>query len=321
MTSSINAATSRPPQPRQTCHPDRRGPGRPRDLRPRHPPHARRSLRPGAPVLLRSRHAGRPRIRGRRAARRECELAQPRRHHPTPALSRQGRSGRQADQGTPRPLRADPRRPRTRPGTPHRQRRSPTTRSFVDDRRRTHHRDRARHDPLGRPRQRARATRPLPAWSLRHTGATWMADAGIPLRILGHQSIETTKGYRHSDTSPQQSNRPTSSSPHRHREGSHRTAACLVCDASTSPLRPLHSGWNTALPADWSTSKALIGPLQRLTASRPPLSAWESIRPEPTPSSPDGHRQPSPDTTKPWRETCSHQGFAVGMTGFEPATP
>lgn len=38
---------------------------------------------------------------------------------------------------------------------------------------------------------------------LRHTGATWMADAGIPLHvlqgILGHQSIETTKGYLHAD--------------------------------------------------------------------------------------------------------------------------
>ncbi len=38
---------------------------------------------------------------------------------------------------------------------------------------------------------------------LRHTGATWMADAGIalhvPQEILGHQSIETTKGYLHPD--------------------------------------------------------------------------------------------------------------------------
>lgn len=38
---------------------------------------------------------------------------------------------------------------------------------------------------------------------LRHTGATWMADAGIPLhvlqKILGHKSIETTKGYLHPD--------------------------------------------------------------------------------------------------------------------------
>lgn len=39
--------------------------------------------------------------------------------------------------------------------------------------------------------------------SLRHTGATWMADAGIPLhvlqKILGHKSLETTRGYLHPD--------------------------------------------------------------------------------------------------------------------------
>ncbi len=38
---------------------------------------------------------------------------------------------------------------------------------------------------------------------LRHTGATWMADAGVPLhvlqQILGHASIETTRGYLHPD--------------------------------------------------------------------------------------------------------------------------
>ncbi len=38
---------------------------------------------------------------------------------------------------------------------------------------------------------------------LRHTGATWLADAGVPLHvlqeILGHQSMETTRGYLHSD--------------------------------------------------------------------------------------------------------------------------
>lgn len=38
---------------------------------------------------------------------------------------------------------------------------------------------------------------------LRHTGATWMANAGIPLhvlqKILGHKSIETTEGYLHPD--------------------------------------------------------------------------------------------------------------------------
>lgn len=39
---------------------------------------------------------------------------------------------------------------------------------------------------------------------LRHTGATWMADAGVPLHvlreILGHRSLETTRGYLHTDT-------------------------------------------------------------------------------------------------------------------------
>ncbi|WP_294179745.1 site-specific integrase [uncultured Schumannella sp.] len=38
---------------------------------------------------------------------------------------------------------------------------------------------------------------------LRHTGATWMADAGVPLHvlqdILGHASVETTRGYLHPD--------------------------------------------------------------------------------------------------------------------------
>ncbi|WP_229731150.1 tyrosine-type recombinase/integrase [Microbacterium faecale] len=38
----------------------------------------------------------------------------------------------------------------------------------------------------------------------RHTGATWLTDAGIPLHvlqsILGHKSIETTRGYLHPDT-------------------------------------------------------------------------------------------------------------------------
>jgi integrase len=39
---------------------------------------------------------------------------------------------------------------------------------------------------------------------LRHTGATWMADAGVPLHvlreILGRGSLETTKRYLHADT-------------------------------------------------------------------------------------------------------------------------
>ena len=38
---------------------------------------------------------------------------------------------------------------------------------------------------------------------LRRTGATWVADAGVPLHvlqeILGHASMETTRGYLHPD--------------------------------------------------------------------------------------------------------------------------
>lgn len=38
---------------------------------------------------------------------------------------------------------------------------------------------------------------------LRHTGATWLADAGVPLHvlpdILGHASIEATRGHLHPD--------------------------------------------------------------------------------------------------------------------------
>ena len=38
---------------------------------------------------------------------------------------------------------------------------------------------------------------------LRHTGATWMADAGVPRHVLqkihGHKSLETTRQYLHPD--------------------------------------------------------------------------------------------------------------------------
>ena len=57
--------------------------------------------------------------------------------------------------------------------------------------------------------------------SLRHTGATWLANAGVPLHvlqeILGHASIETTRGYltRTTGTSPPLLSRPTPSSTSR----------------------------------------------------------------------------------------------------------
>ncbi len=67
---------------------------------------------------------------------------------------------------------------------------------------------------------------------LRHTGATWMADAGIPLHvlqgILGHQSIETTKGYLHSD--------------HRHLAAAARQANQFLSAPSPRREPPRHDG-------------------------------------------------------------------------------
>ncbi len=62
---------------------------------------------------------------------------------------------------------------------------------------------------------------------LRHTGATWLADSGVPLhvlqQILGHQSIETTTAYLHPDhrhlaEAAEQANRFLSQSPNRRQE-------------------------------------------------------------------------------------------------------
>lgn len=86
-------------------------------------------------------------------------------------------------------------------------------------------RERIYHHPRRRvPPQKsspARSTKPYPqptstttstkdGWlglrrhDLRHAGATWFANAGVPLHIvrdiLGHASIETTKSYLHTDT-------------------------------------------------------------------------------------------------------------------------
>ncbi len=50
---------------------------------------------------------------------------------------------------------------------------------------------------------------------------------------------------------------------------------------------------------------------------RPQATARESAG-----GGPEGdHGKRPPDMMKPRRETCSHLGFYVGLTGFEPATP
>ena len=67
---------------------------------------------------------------------------------------------------------------------------------------RDHHRHPAGRDWLGRAGHRARAAWPCPP-RLRHTAPTWMADAGVDLRILqrvaGHQDPAVTARYLHPD--------------------------------------------------------------------------------------------------------------------------
>jgi len=110
-------------------------------------------------------------------------------------------------------------------------------------------------------------------------------------------------------TSPRPPDRPTSSSPHRHREGSHPAATCLICDAP----RP-RSGRSTAAGA---SSCPQIGPLHRhllvhFTASRAPRSARAWPRPGRAPDPLGGPRKPSPNTTKPWRKLPLTRAFASG---------
>lgn len=61
-----------------------------------------------------------------------------------------------------------------------------------------HHRDRPRRNRLGQHRHKARTYPDLTCHGLRHTGATWMADADFRLHvvreILSHASVETTPG-------------------------------------------------------------------------------------------------------------------------------
>ena len=68
---------------------------------------------------------------------------------------------------------------------------------------------------------------------LRHTGATWMTDSGFPLhvhvlqKILGHQSLETTRKYLHAD--------------HRHLASAVKQANAFLANCSPS-VPPRHRG-------------------------------------------------------------------------------
>lgn len=112
--------------------------------------------------------------------------------------------------------------------------------------------------------------------SLRHTGAIWLADAGIPLHvlqeILGHQSIETTKGYLHSDhrhlaEAVRQANRFLARADQNGVEPPKSTRALTTAEPA-----PTHRNWGRtiAVPPDWSTREALIGPLPAPPAAASP---------------------------------------------------
>lgn len=144
-------------------------------------------------------------------------------------------------QGAPRP---DPRPAPADPGTPHEEEGARRSTAGRPERRRSHHSDRARRDELGSDRQGSRPARPRPPRSPAHR-ATWMADAGIPLHvlqdILGHASVETTRGY------------PTLSSP-----APPRPAASPVA----TRRGPCRGVWRSA-PSVWS-------PLVGCTVQRAP---------------------------------------------------
>ena len=110
-----------------------------------------------------------------------------------PDYTRPRRPDRQGDKGQARPEGADHR------GSPRSGRRPPVHRS---SRRPHHHGGPARRHPLGRGGD-ALGYEHLRRHDLRHTGLTWMADAGVPVHVLrkiaGHGSLSTTQRYLHPD--------------------------------------------------------------------------------------------------------------------------
>ena len=152
-----------------------------------------------------------------------------------------------------------------------------------------------------------------------------MADAAIALHvlqeILGHQSIETTKGYLHPDhrhlaEAARQANQFPLRSPHQKGYQPPRRTPPVI--ASRTPLRVSRKGSEHGPARNlvhstgtfWCTSRASrpngIGPLRR----RPDRAERAS-----GPASDHVQKRRSPG------ESCLSPGLLVGMTGFEPATP
>lgn len=96
-----------------------------------------------------------------------------------------------------------------------------------------------------------------------------MADAGIALHvlqeILGHQSVETTKGYLHPDhrhlaEAARQANQFLSVAPHQ--KGHHPPRRTPSMTASEPRSDPSRRGRSTGVRGFWSTPRAPIGALR-----------------------------------------------------------
>lgn len=131
---------------------------------------------------------------------------------------------------------------------------------------------------------------------LRHTGATWMADAGITLHvlqdILGHASVETTRGYVHPDD--------------RHLASAAEQAnAFLARSTNASQTEPARGVEVTVTSSQEPRSDALVpfwSPYPQATTSREPAtpSAVRGLAPIPSRGDQRGtDENPSPDMTKP----------------------
>ncbi|WP_288798383.1 tyrosine-type recombinase/integrase [uncultured Arsenicicoccus sp.] len=152
---------------------------------------------------------------------------------------------------------------------------------------------------------------------MRHTGATWMADAGIPLHvlqdILGHASMETTRGYLHPDDRHLVGGRAGQRLPFRRRTAQTGPAQRPLGQGPVMRARLRASSLAVVLVPFWSPYPQGVGSRRRRC---PQATARRHTR-----GTRGGRRKRPPDMTKPRRETCSHLGFYVGLTGFEPATP
>lgn len=274
----------------------------------------------GAPVLQRLRDArraaGRTVLGGVRVAGRRRGLRQEPRRHPQAGLPRQGRPGDQADQ---EPQRAPGAHPRTAPPVVERltEGKRPEDQLLVGPKggylTTATVRDATNSDSivakLGLP--------DLTRHGIRHTGATWMADVGIPLHalqdILGHASIELPAAISTltTDISPRRPSRSTPSSP---LPDSESRPGAAVRQPRACDVRRRRREW----------SRRCSGPLLV------PLIHREAGR-----GGPAVHRRPSGATPGglegDQRETLGHDeaparnllspGLYVGLTGFEPATP